>query len=191
MFLALDTETGGIGLDKSLLEATFVSLDEGFNVHERLELKIKPNDLIYHVTAEALSINNINLVEHDKVAITEGKAGTLLYNFLKKQYLENKSEKLIPLGHNVKFDCVIIEEKLISSWDQFVSYRVIDTCVIAQFLRVIGKLPKDVECSLKGLRKHFGISLILPTGELHSASYDVDLSIEVFRNLIRIESGEG
>ena len=86
-YIVFDVETGGIGLDKSLLSACFlycqydVKNDE-YEIIDGLDLKIKPNDDVYHVTAQGMQINGIDLVEHDKVAITEKQAGTKLYDKL-------------------------------------------------------------------------------------------------------------
>ena len=89
-FLAFDAETGGIGADKALLTLYFIVLNEKFEVLDELDLRIKPNDDIYHVTAEALEINKINLVEHDKVALTDKAAGQVLYPFLEKHSEKGK-----------------------------------------------------------------------------------------------------
>jgi len=49
-----------------------------------LDIKSKPNDGNYLVRGEALGVNGIDLVQHDKEAVTESKAATLLYEFLEE-----------------------------------------------------------------------------------------------------------
>lgn len=189
-YIALDTETGGIGLDKSLLTAHFIFFtlknDNTLNIFDELNLKIKPNDGVYKVTGEALAINGINLAEHDKVAITEKEAGTQLYNKLRTLKVggftdkSNIESKYIPVGHNLAGDILHIKDKLISagSWENFVSYRSIDTCSIAQFLRTTGHLPDAISCSLVELTKHFNIQV---DGDAHNEIYDTYCTLYLFQ----------
>jgi DNA polymerase III alpha subunit (gram-positive type) len=179
-FLALDIETGGIGTDKTLLSAFFAIVDEEFNIVDTLDLKIKPDDGIYHITAQGMGVNKINIVEHDKVAITYKEAGTALYNFLSKHPSENK---LIPLGHGVAFDCNFLQNTIISSgsWNKFVSYRTLDSSPIARYLMIIGLLPQ-LSGSLESLITHFNIE----HGTLHDAKNDVLGSIEVMKWMVKL-----
>lgn len=179
-YLALDIETGGIGYDKSLLSLFMATLDENYQIKSELELKIKPDNGIYHVTAEAMSINRIDLVEHNKTAVTYKEAGTQVYNFLNAAS-RLTIKQLIPLGHGVAFDCAFLKNTIISegSWNKFVSYRALDTCSIARFMMLTDKLP-ELSGSLESLVKHFGIK---PMGHLHDAKTDVIASIEVFKRL--------
>ena len=188
-YIVLDIETGGIGDDKSLLTAYFIYCqfkDNKFEIVDVLDLKIKPNDDIYRVTAESLNINNIDLKEHNKVAITEKQAGTKLYDKLSYWYISNKKEKLIPIGHNVAFDIRRIKNTLVhpGTWEQFVSYRVLDTCTIAQFLRLQGKLPSNVSCSLVDLTEHFDVEPL--TGKAHEADYDCIATLSVLEELFKL-----
>jgi len=185
-FIALDIETGGIGDDKSLLTACFVfckKTPSGFEILDMLNLNIKPNDDVYRVTAESLCINNIDLKEHNKIAITEREAGQKLYNCLKNWYTQAGSNKLIPIGHNVAFDIRRVTNTLVSmgSWESFVSYRVMDTCTIAQFMRLKGNLPNNLSCSLVNLGDYFKCK---PTsGKPHEAEYDVLMTINVLERM--------
>lgn len=187
-YIALDVETGGIGDDKSLLTAYFAFIrryDNGDMVKlDELDLKIKPNDDIYRVTAESLEINQIDLKQHNKGAITEKQAGTKLYDKLRIWYTDSK-DKLIPIGHNVAFDIRRVTNTLVNtgSWEQFVSYRVLDTCTIAQFLRLRGDLPNDLSCSLVKLVEHFNIEM---DGLPHEAKYDTLCTVKVLENLLKI-----
>ncbi len=187
MFLALDIETGGIGHDKSLLSLFMAFLGENCEVRSELDLKIKPDNGIYHVTAEAMAINKIDLIEHDKTAITYREAGTKVYDFLNAASRLTTTQ-LIPLGHGVSFDCAFIKNTIISegSWNKFVSYRSLDTSPISRFLMLTGKLPK-LSGSLESLTKHFGIK---PVGPFHEAKTDVMASIEVFKRLLELNRPE-
>ena len=213
MYLALDTETGGLGDKISILTAYFTILDKDFKIIKELDLKLMPNDGIYIVQGEGLRINKINLAEHDLFAQTYGKCGTLLYDFLNRYYNEVTKqdrlvsgitdegvvipvncpitleyERLIPIGHNVSMDIRKIKEFLISpaNWEKYVSYRCLDTCSIAQFLRMNGKLPKDLACSTDSLITHFNIKV---EGVLHEAKYDTLCGVEILKELNKLVQG--
>lgn len=185
-FLGIDIETGGLTADVSLLTAYFgfyQLVDGKFKRLDELDLKIKPNDGLYKITAESLTINNINLIEHNKVAIFEKIAGQQLYKKLQEWFAISK-DKLIPVGHNVNFDIRKVTTTLISlgSWESFVSYRVMDTCTIAQFYRICGKLPDNLSCSLGHLSGYYKVQV---TGQHHEAKCDVEMTMGVLENLMR------
>jgi len=186
-FICFDVETGGIPDECSLLTAYFGLFKYENNTMtqiDELNLAIKPDNGLYVTTAEGLSVNQIDLVKHDKNAIFQKKAGTLLYDKLRSWY-SAAGNKLIPVGHNVAFDVRRAKTSLVStcSWDQFVSYRVLDTCTIAQFLRVTGKLPADLSCSLTNLGEYFNVQV---NGVPHEAKYDVLVTAKVLENLFKI-----
>ena len=185
-FITIDIETGGIGDDKSILQV-YMGLcekqNDQFFLVDEVNVLIKPNDDVYKITAESLTITNIDLVAHSKIAVTEKRAGTIIYDALRRWYDISK-DKLIPIGHNVAFDIRRISNTLISqgSWDQYVSYRVIDTCTIAQFLRLRGNLPNNLSCSLVKLVEYFNIEV---DGLPHEAKYDALSTVKVLENLLK------
>lgn len=186
--IGFDTETGGVTTESSILTAYFELyqiIDKQFRLHDSLDLKIKPDNGIYRVTAQSLEINKINLIEHDKVAIKQSIAGQMLYKKLEEWSIIANKQKLVPLGHNIHFDIKQVTTNLISigSWENFVSYRVLDTSIIAQFYRLCGKLPDDMSCSLGHLAGYFKVPY---TGEQHEAKTDVEITVGVFKNLMRI-----
>lgn len=188
-FIALDCETGGIGDDKSLLTAYFAFLkyeNQTFTKLDELDLTIKPDNDLYCVTAESLEITQIDLKQHNRNAIYQRKAGTMLYDKISNWYKIASSNKLVPIGHNVAFDIRKICTTLVNrgSWEQFVSYRVMDTCTISQFYRITGKLPENVSCSLVGLSEYFNVSDV--DGVPHQAKYDTLSTVQVLQNLMRI-----
>ena len=185
-YIVFDTETGGIGLDKSLLTAYFalLELNNGtFSVKDDLDLRIKPDNDIYCVTAESLEITQIDLKQHNRGAIYQRRAGTMLYDKLKVWQTIAK-DKLVPIGHNVAFDIQRVTNDLVSrgSWEQYVSYRVMDTCTIAQFLRISGRLPADLSCSLVNLGQYFNVQV---DGLPHEAKYDALVTAKVLENLLK------
>lgn len=180
-YIALDVETGGITLDTTLLTAYFAILDENLTLVDELYLSLKPDDGIYRVTANGLSVNKIDLIEHDKIAISLKAGGTALYKFLDKNRADGK---LTPIGHGLNFDLQRVKQDLINvgTWENFVSYRTLDTSIVCQFLRSCAKFPDDVSGSLGSLVDYFNIPLT-PFDKLHNARVDTLLTVEVLKKL--------
>lgn len=184
-YIALDLETGGLDPKSAVvLTGYFSVLDENFNVTYELHLKTAPSDGFYKTTAEALEVNGINLVEHNKDpdTITEEAAGTKLFNFL-KEVTENGKIKLVPIGHNVSLDISFITERLLSrnSWNQFVSYRILDTGVAAQLLKAAGILPETVGGGLGSLVNYYGVE----QQTAHTCDGDTKMTVDVMKAMIR------
>jgi hypothetical protein len=179
LYLPFDTETGGLTKDSSLLSVHFAVCDSDFNIIDELELFTKPNDGQYNVAAQALEVNGISLIEHDKVAKTYSEAGQELRNFLWK-YSVNGKFKLVPVGKNIGFDVIKVTDNLLGmkTWNQFVSYRLYDITGLVMFLKRIGKLSQDAPDSLSGIAQYFGIE-----AEWHTARGDNLAGIEVVKKL--------
>jgi hypothetical protein len=179
LYLPFDTETGGLTAESSLLTVHFAACDKDLNVLDELELFVKPNDEQYNVSAEALNINKINLIEHDKTALTYSAAGQELRNFLWK-YSANGKVKLVPIGKNVGFDIIKVTDNLLGkkTWNQFVSYRLYDITGIVIYLKRKGKLASDAPESLSGLAEYFGINEVW-----HTAKGDNMAGIAVVKKL--------
>ena len=181
-YIAIDTETGGIGSDVSLLELYCGFYDKNFSKLGEFEVKTKPDNKIYSVTSQALAINKIDLIKHEKEAFTYAAAGTQLYHQL-QEWSQGGKIKLIPIGHNVKFDVIKITDNLMKegTWLKFVSYRTMDTGPIGQFLTTVGVISPDVSGSLNSLREFFNIKL---NGQLHTARTDAELTVEILKKMI-------
>lgn len=186
-YLALDCESGGVTNEHSLLTAYFVVLDEDLKtIYGELDLRVKPNDGMYHITPQAMEINGINLIEHDKVADTEGKAGQRLHEFLEK-HSPKGTVKLTPLGHNVVFDIEFVKAHLYKNLNNYVSYRVLDTASTAQFLKHTGHLPKDLAGSLGELAKYLNVTI----ATLHTAKDDTWLTIKILERMEELVNYRG
>jgi hypothetical protein len=189
VYISLDTETGGIGSDTSLLTAYFGLYDKDLELVDDLYLFCKPDDGIYRVTGKAMEINGINLAEHDKVAENKSMTGSKLYNFLRKPFDDNLDDSgngqplLKPLGHNVKFDILKVTDNILNeaAWDQFVSYRTLDTGTIGGFAIEVGLIPPTVSASLSSLAEYFGVGKQPETG--HEANKDVWMTVAVYKCL--------
>jgi DNA polymerase III alpha subunit (gram-positive type) len=181
-YIAVDTETGGIGSDVSLLTAYIAVLDKQMNIIDELDLAVKPDSGIYNVTAEALNINKINLIEHDAKAITLGKAGELFREFLMK-HSPNGSIKLLPLGHNVAFDMDKLYQHVLNKKEaqKYISYRVLDTGSTGNFLKAAGLIPEAISGGLGTYAEYYKVQ----KREQHIAKNDVLLTIDVMKAMMK------
>ena len=175
-FISIDTETGGLGLDKSLLTIGLVLADESLTEIDARQFYVKPDDGVYKITADGLKVNGINLVEHNQYAKTERETGKLLYEVLDLWSLSGR-DKLIPLGKQVAGDILQIQ-KVISrgSWEHFVSYRVLEISSVSHTLISLGLIPESND-SLADLIKQYNI----PNLGLHDALADARMTLAVYR----------
>lgn len=182
-YVAIDTETGGLSEDTSLLTVYFAALDENFNlVHPSatLALEVRPGDGVYHVTADALGINKIDLIKHDANAVEAGKAGEMLRAFL-ATYCGTGKARALPFGQNVKFDLIRIYGQLLSKdvCERWLSYRTLDCGVVGEFLKSVGLIPQSVSGSLSSYADYFEID----TSAAHTADGDVWMSVEIIKKM--------
>lgn len=187
-YIAIDTETGGIGEEADLLTAYFGILDEDFNITAELSIKLRPdteNDF-YHVAAKALEINKIDLIKHFKDGKDKSHSGAELRNFLidNVKWIEGKVQRLIPIGHNIAFDIRKVSEKLLNKTvlDQYIGYRVLDTGTLGQFFQAAGLIPKEVSAGLGNLLKHYGLEF---QGEAHSERADALACVDIIKAMLK------
>lgn len=179
IFLPFDTETGGITEEASLLTANFVVCDKNWNIIDELDLSVKPNDGQYVVSAEAMQINKINLIEHDQLAMTYSQAGARLREFL-LLHSQNGKIKLQPMGKNVGFDVKKVINTILGAktFYQFVSYRNYDITPLITYLKRTDRLAPDAPESLEGMARHLGMDVAF-----HTARADNLAGIEVIKYL--------
>ena len=183
MYIFLDNEMGGLEKDKySLLSVYLMATDDDFNVIGDLYLYLKPDDGIYKVCGEAMNVNRIDLKVHDTKAITYKEGATKLYKWL-DTLTDHGKVKATVVGHGVYGDVEWIIAHLLSrnTWENFTSYRKLDTSAVCQFLRACGMFPADVSGSLTSLAKYFGVPM--DENLTHSAKYDTELTFKVFMAL--------
>jgi DNA polymerase III epsilon subunit-like protein len=184
-YIALDIELGGLEREHSLLTAYFSVLDEQFEEIAELYLFVKPNDdKGYVIDPEAMAVNRINLIEHDQIAIPSSEAGQLLFKFL-RDWSGNGQYKLVPIGHGVIGDLQCIWEKLLRRkvFEQFCSYRKIDTSAVTQFLKAVGMFPQEVSGSLGSLIEHFKLKGVTNS---HDAKDDTRATVAILQELIKL-----
>jgi len=183
-YLFLDCETGGLDEKKhSLLTAFFLAVDEDLNEVGRLYLGVRPQDGTYKVTSGALKINKIDIVAHDEALASGADPKMLLVDFL-TLHSGGGRDKLIPVGHNIQFDFGFIHSELLdkTTWEKFNSYRVLDTSIVANFLKFVNKLPQKQQTSLVKLAEYYGVTQDLISGA-HNAIMDVQMTVAVLKKM--------
>lgn len=167
-YFLFDVETGGLDEKAhTLLSLYGLVLDHKLNILDSIDLKIKPDDGVYHLDIEALKVNKIDISEHDKVALKETEASKKLRDFL---FLKcPTTEKLTPAGHGISLD-VRFAIEFCPDFRTLCERRWLDTAAIGQFLQVLGKIPTTLN-SLGELCSHYGID----TSKSHDAKGDVEM----------------
>jgi len=163
-YFLFDCETGGKNPKTSLLTLYGMILDSNLNVTDSIDLRIKPNNGIYHVTARAMEINKIDLVRHNTEAVPVNEAAKLFVNFACKHSIG--IDKMVPAGHNLSLDIRFCKRYLLKApnaegddWNKFFGYRNLDTATLAHGLILAGKLPSNLECSLSSLADRFWVGV--------------------------------
>jgi DNA polymerase III alpha subunit (gram-positive type) len=183
-YFLFDTETGGIRKEMSLLTLYGHILDDNLNILDTIDLKIKPDDGVYHVNAQGLEINKINIVEHDRIAKPLSEVKTRFKNYICGWSL---NQKLTPIGHNVRFDVKFVKTHLLEDWDRYFDRRHIDTASVGKFLALSGIVPKLKTYSLSEMAQ----ALMIDVNEdsRHEAKFDADLTLNVLRNMTQLIKG--
>jgi DNA polymerase III alpha subunit (gram-positive type) len=184
-YFLFDTETGGIRKEMSLLTLYGHILDDNLNILDTIDLKIKPDDGVYHVNAQGLEINRINIVEHDRIAKPLSEVKTRFKNYICGWSL---NQKLTPIGHNVRFDVKFVKTHLLEDWDRYFDRRHIDTASVGKFLALSGIVPKLKTYSLSEMAQ----ALMIEVNEdsRHEARFDADLTLNVLRNMTQLIKGK-
>ena len=168
-YVIIDTETGGLSpKNNSLLSIALVCIKDG-EFAGQVEYLIKHK--IYNVTPYALKVNKIDLVEHVKSKIIE---------MLKRIY---GNDKPTVIGHNVAFDLGFIHEQLMPKveWEQYCSYRNVDTAGIARYLIDCG-IINSKKADLSSLMQYFNLGSEDSEGR-HTAIYDAVQTWELYKHL--------
>lgn len=177
--LFIDTETGGIDpIECSLFSIGIAVWEDGSIIFED-EIYIK--DDIYRTTAQALSINNIDIIQIERNGLTMHEAIEKIKE-IKKQYFNDMV--MTVAGHNIAFDVSFIKQLYKNSNFSFTddfSHRMIDTASILQFLYFSGRIEENIS-ALDSALKYFNINV----KKRHTALDDCKATAELFNNLIRL-----
>ncbi|MCR4317602.1 MAG: 3'-5' exonuclease [Planctomycetes bacterium] len=178
----IDCETGGLDPEKhSLLSVGIVlALPEGF---QKFEIGIRHAE--YYVQADALKVNGINLIEHEKSSVPPKAAVEKIIEFCSAHLLTD--DRWLICGHNIHFDVGFLKPFFHSvgvDFEKYFSHRMIDTSSILRFLYFAGVLDADVSSSNKAF-DHFKIEV---EGR-HTALGDALATCELFLKLTEVVVG--
>jgi DNA polymerase III epsilon subunit-like protein len=183
--IAFDFETGGINPQLNpILTGYFAAIDIDNNIVAELNLKIAPSEQFSVVEPEALKVNGLNMERHlkDPETLSLTEAQIKVSDFIKTYGVKGKKvRKPSPFGHNVHFDIGMATAQLVSKefWDDYLSYRVVDTFPISSFLKEVGILPPEVG-SLESLVSYLNI----PKLKAHEAKGDTLMTFGVYLKMI-------
>ena len=102
-----------------------------------------------------MEVNKIDLIKHHNESIDIIRK---YFNFLKKN---KNGYRLIPICHNCNHDISFIQNSGLlpkDEYNNYFSYNSVDTIVIANFLKMCGKLPDCHPVSLSKLSDYFGLT---------------------------------
>ena len=154
-FILIDIETTGFDEKKHQILEVGILVIKDLKVIDQFEVKIKHRE--YTITAKAMEVNNINIVEHEKEALFEKEAAERMLEFLNKH--KGEDEGYIVIGQNVAFDIKFLEEMFlrtykIKEYRQVISYRNLDIMQLAMIKNIEGKISlekQDLDSILKEL----------------------------------------
>lgn len=188
--LALDTETSGLDPQRNgILTAFFIHVKFKNGVlipmpENSLDISIRyDEDNMPKIDKTALKINGINMdtFEGTHTVAEAVKAIIELKNSI------SPSIKLMPMAHNYAFDngfLKVMFESVGQNWNDLVSYHAFDTMVLANALKLVGKI--DTRLNLTELTSYFNIDDMDNAGQAHEALYDVKACVMVGQKLLEL-----
>jgi hypothetical protein len=147
IFLAFDTETGGLTPKQDLLTFYGAMMDENYQILEELDLKLKPNDgRLPNVEVGALKVNGIDIQKHlaDPTTVDYATGGKLLKEMIKRHLKKNgRYSNILSYGYNIFFDEVFVKAYLMTDeeWVSMVHYKRADIMAEVDMLKRHGWLP--------------------------------------------------
>ena len=179
-YLFLDTETGGLDLEKhSLLSIGLVVGDDAVP-RDSLEILIRHEP--YVVSGGGMAVNRIDLVRHHQAALEPEAALDALEAFCQRHFPGGGPITLV--GHNVIFDrnfLAVFFARHGRPLEPRISHRIIDTHSIAAALRDAGRLSIH-SLSSSALFQQFGV--VIPEEKRHTALGDALGTFELYWKLV-------
>lgn len=182
-YILVDVGTTGFDSKKhQLLEVGILCIDNG-NVIGELLVPIKHKE--YTINDSAMESNKIDIIEHEKTAVTPESAIYIMLDFFKEYTITE--DRFIVIGQNVDFDIRFLEELFLKhgkvrEFRQYVGYRKLDIMQLALIKNIEGKIKiekQDLDLLLKTL------NIEIPSNR-HRALADCYLEFEVMNKLFEI-----
>ena len=175
--ISIDTETGGTNpLDFDCLSIGYVVVKgSNLKILEKNEILIKGKRS--RCTSQALSVNKIDLKEHNKKALTKKQAVCKFQKVIEKYF---DDDKIYIVGQNVSFDISFISKLFSDVNKTFVySHSIVDLMYCWRCLQLIG----IVKTKSAGLDEILDYCKIRSNGARHSAIIDAENVVKVLRFL--------
>lgn len=181
--IIIDTETGGLDAENHSLLTVSMIATRGRLFLKAADWKVKHRG--YHVTPQALEINGIDLVTHDKEATEAYQVASGICQFI-EEVRKDPSEKVVFLGQNTAFDMAFLERFMqscygLSLFKKLVSHRKLDLMNMTAFLNLSGLLKTD-GLGLDDVVKALGIKV----PERHTAYGDAWATLEALNHMLRL-----
>lgn len=186
--LFMDVETTGLNPEIDSVIQIAAQYYKGEERISQFETKLKPykNNLsLGALMTNKVSPNDLNLAQDSKTACND---------FI--EYLQSIPDftfynKIVPAAHNAAFDISFLKSFLkahnVVGWDDFFSYRVVDTAAIARFLVDVNLLDTK-SVSLGILAKSLKIEV--DETKQHEALYDTELCAKVYFAMKKLITGD-
>jgi len=178
--LVIDTETTGLSpkFHKTLtVGLLLIDVEKNFlNILDQNHIFIKHDN--YNASPGAMSVNKINLIQHDQIAVPPKKACNQINKFIEKNVLHE-----IPLiGHNIQFDKGFLSS-LFNQADALSKFhhQSEDTMWIWRNLQKNDLAPKG-RSNLETVAKHFGIDYT----RAHDAIADCKITAQVYHQMMKL-----
>lgn len=185
---AFDTETTGLiaGFNE-IISLAGILYDNKFKEIDRINIYAYP-DHPEHIHPKALEVNGYTEEEWKKRgAITQEQMAVQLNDWLIKRYCY----RVIPLGHNVKFDISHLQAlyerfDMVEAWQKLFSYHCLDTVGVAMFFDMANYKELSDRYNLGKLCERFGVKL----DNAHDALADIDATVQLFLKLVNLVGGD-
>lgn len=182
-YILVDVETTGFDEKKHQILEIGLLVIKNMKVAANLNIAIKHRE--YTITTGAMKANKIDIIEHEKEALTVEEAGNKMLEFLRVQ--NDTEEGFIAVGQNIDFDLRFLEAmflnlKKIKDYRECVSYRKLDIMQLALIKNLENKISlekQDLDTLLKAL------DIEIPT-DRHRALTDCYLEFEVLTKLLNL-----
>lgn len=189
-FILVDLETTGFNKDKHQILEVGILVIKNNKIIDNMEIQIKHKE--YVLSTAALEANQINIIEHEKIAVYEDEACKTILNFLKKNLTSDFG--FIVIGQNIQFDIGFLENmflrnKLMKDYRGLVSYRNIDIMQLAILKNIEGKIEleaQNLDTILKVLKINESCIPSNITAQRHRALADCYLEYEAYIKLLNL-----
>lgn len=185
---AFDTETTGLEAGyNEIISLSGILYDNKFKEIDRLTVYAHP-DFEERMHPKALEVNGYTAESWaERGAMNQKQMAVYINEWLIKRYCY----RLLPLGHNVKFDMAHLEAlyerfSMRDAWDKLFSYHCIDTVGIAIFFDLANYRELGQKYRLTDVCARFGIAL----DNAHDAAADIEATAKLFLKLVDLVGGD-